>query len=298
MRRRIDSALEKLSLQFEYAAESGTSKVIDSIADKQNDFIETEESGEKWSLLASFIERAWRRYSFIAAIIYGKQGAGKSVYAIKVAYDALKRIGWNVKSTREVYRRYMVFSAYQVLAKVKRAKNSEGRPSRLPVLIWDDAGVHGSSYLFFTDPYLAKAISDSFKVIRTRVASVLFTTPSPRDILKPLRSYDTYIVYVHELDDVWSRAHIYQLRLLPSGEIRVWKLGWEDFKRRLPTYDDYLKIRDKYVDYALEALEKLLVQKAQERLLRQLKIAQALQQHGVSKDEVSLDDIEIEIVEE
>lgn len=130
------------------------------------------------------------------------------------------------------------------------------------------SGVHGGSYLFFTDPHLAKAIADTFRVIRTRVSALLFTTPSPRDLLKPLRSYDTLIVYVHEVDDIWSRAHIYQMCLLPSGDARIYKIAQEDFKRRLRTYNDYLKIRDRYVDYALEKLEKLLEEKMIERMLK------------------------------
>ena len=248
-RKRIDAVLEAL--------EAGEVREIDALAEdsRRVNYYEdpNEEGGVGWSILAGWLERAYRTGGFNSVIVYGKQGAGKSIYAIKVAKDALARLGMLPKDHghnggyRGVYRRYMVFSARQFIETLKQA-----RGSRLPLLIWDDAGVHGGSYLFFTDAFTAKALGDLFRVARTRVANIIFTTPSPRDLLKPFRSYDTVIVYVHELDDVWSRAHIYQLRLLPSGDARIVKKAIEDFKRRLRTYEEYLRIRDRYVDEAIE----------------------------------------------
>jgi len=262
--KRIDKVIEALE---------GGVEAVDALSENAGNFYdrpeEAEEAGVGWSILAGRIVKAYRRQSFIAAIIYGKQGAGKSVYSIKVGFDALRRLGFLKPhhTTREVFKRYMIFSALQLIAKVR-----EARGGLLPLLIWDYAGVHGGSYLFFTDPHLAKAIADTFRVIRTRVSALLFTTPSPRDLLKPLRSYDTLIVYVHELDDAWSRAHIYQMKLLPSGNARIFKVAMEDFKRRLRTYDDYIKIRDKYADYALESLERLLEEKILERMIRRRRL--------------------------
>ena len=259
MSSRIDRALERLLDELE----SGVAG-LDRAAENTQEFYrspeEAEESSAGWSILADKIVAAYRRGGFVSAIVYGRQGAGKSVYAIKVAYDALRRLGKVPRSARSevVFKRYMVFSAHAFISKLRNASFS----ARIPVLIWDDAGVHGGSYLHFVDPHLAKAVGDVFRVARTRVAAILFTTPSPRDLLRPLRSYDTLIVYVHEVDDVWSRAHIYQLRLLPSGDARITKIAIEDFKRRLPTYSEYIKIRDRYADYAIDYLQRLLEEKS------------------------------------
>ncbi|MEB3780556.1 MAG: hypothetical protein GSR85_10080 [Desulfurococcales archaeon] len=94
--------------------------------------------------------------------------------------------------------------------------------------------------------------------------------------MKPFRSYDTIIVYVHEMDDVWSRAHIYQMRLLSSGDVRIFKKAVEDFRRKLKTYDDYIRIRDRYVDEAIEALEELILIKHAERLKKRLKLLESV----------------------
>ena len=257
------------------ALESGSVRTLDQyIENKPSEAEEAEERGVGWSVLADWMIRAFRTGGFNSIIVYGKQGAGKSVYSIKVVYDMLRRLGVVPASetSRIVYKRYMVFSANQFIAKIKNA-----RGARLPALIWDDAGVHGGSYIFFTDVFLAKALGDLFRVARTRVANIVFTTPSPRDLLKPFRSYDTIIVYVHEMDDVWSRAHIYQMRLLPSGDVRIFKRAVEDFRRKLKTYDDYIRIRDRYVDEAIEALEELILVKHAERLKKKLKLLEGLQ---------------------
>ena len=266
--RRIDRVL---------AALEGGLRELDGLAENAREFYRDPEVAEDervgWSKLAGWMIRAYQSGGFNSIIIYGKQGAGKSIYAIKVVYDMLRRLGLVPKegTSREVYKRYLVFSARQFMGKLRSA-----RGERLPALIWDDAGVHGSSYLFFTDIFLAKALGDLFRVARTRVANILFTTPSPRDLLKPFRSYDTIIVYVHEIDDVWSRAHIYQLRLLPSGDVRIFKKAMEDFRRRLRTYNDYLTLRDRYVEEALDMLEQLMAAKALERAIKQQKMFEAL----------------------
>ncbi|CCD22100.1 DnaA-like replication initiation protein [Aeropyrum pernix spindle-shaped virus 1] len=264
-RRRIEDVLEIL--------ESGDLGEIDGVAENAREFYErpeeAEESGVGWSILAGWMESAFRTGGFNSVIVYGKQGAGKSVYAIKVVYDLLRRLGVVPASStsRIVFKRYMVFSASHFIGKIKNA-----RGARLPAVIWDDAGVHGGSYLFFTDVFLAKALGDLFRVARTRVANIIFTTPSPRDLLKPFRSYDTIIVYVHEMDEVWSRAHIYKMRLLPSGDVRVQKKAMEDFRRRLRTYDEYIRIRDRYVDEAIDALEELMLVKYAERAMKRARL--------------------------
>jgi hypothetical protein len=234
-----------------------------------NDYAEARESGVGWSVLAGKVVKAYKLGGFMAAVVYGKQGSGKSVYTIKVGYDALRRLGilGPHHTTRDVYKRYMFFTARQLISKARR-----GRDQRIPLLIWDDAGVHGGSYMFFTDPLMAKAIADTFKVIRTRVSALLMSTPNPSDILKPLRGTDVYIIYIKELDDTWSRAHGYMIKVLPSGTRRIKKLYVEDFKRRLRTYNDYLEIRDRYVDIALDNLERVLEAKELERLQKRLKL--------------------------
>ena len=270
----------------------GGPEAIDSIADRSS-VVGAEEVRVGWSVLAGWIVQAHREMGFLSVVVYGRQGAGKSVYAIKVAFDALRRLGVlrPHHTTREVFKRYMVFTVRQFISALKHVE--PGDP--LPLLIWDDAGVYAGSYLFFTDPLSAKAIADIFRVARTRVSSIIFTTPSPRDILKPLRSYDTVLVYVRRVDSVWSEAHIYTMRLLPSGDARIRKAAVERFKRKLRTYPDYLKIRDSYATDAIEKLEQLLTVKELERKMREIKLLgkAAKARARQAESEESLDDIEV-----
>ncbi len=134
--RRIDKVLDLL--------ESYDVREIDSLAENRESFYdrpeEATEEGVGWSILAGWMLRAYKTGGFNSIIVYGKQGAGKSVYAIKVTYDMLRRLGAVPPSetSRYVFKRYMVFSAGQFIAKIKYA-----RGSRLPALIWDDAGFTG-----------------------------------------------------------------------------------------------------------------------------------------------------------
>ncbi|MEB3780889.1 MAG: hypothetical protein GSR85_11795 [Desulfurococcales archaeon] len=45
------------------------------------------------------------------------------------------------------------------------------------------------------------------------------------------------------------------------------------------TYDDYVKVRDKYVDEAIEALEELILVKHAERMRKKLKLLESLGGH-------------------
>ena len=62
------------------------------------------------------------------------------------------------------------------------------------------------------------------------------------------------------------------IKILPSGIQRVRKVYVEDFKRNLRTYNDYVKIRNQYVDNALDTLESILEMKASEKLQNKLKL--------------------------
>ena len=69
----------------------------------------------------------------------------------------------------------------------------------------------------------------------------------------------------------------------------------EDFKRRLRTYNDYVKIRNQYVDNAPDTLESILEIEASEKLQNRLKL---LRNAGIENPpSAGEDDVEI-ILEE
>ena len=71
----------------------------------------------------------------------------------------------------------------------------------------------------------------------------------------------------------------------------------EDFKRWIPNYEDYVRYRDTFADYALEQLRQLLAVKRMERFLKAESLRERyLRKIEGQKREVSLDDIEVELV--
>lgn len=277
MSKRIDKVLEVLR--------HGTSRDIDRLAENRREFIDKmdeytyTEARVGWSWLAGRIVQAHREEGFIAAVIFGRQGNGKSVYSIKVAYDALRRLGvlkpWH--TSEKVFKEYMVFTARDFVARI-RAADREG--VTLPLVIWDDAGVDAGSYTYWTNRRLAQAIVNTFKVIRTSASAILFTTPSPEDLLKQLRTYDTLMVRIERLNKVWRRAHIYELSLYPNGFAVVRKVAQEDFRIYLPTYPKYREIRRRYVDYALDQLEDLIREAEMAKAIRRKLLEEKYKKSG------------------
>lgn len=202
--------------------------------------------------LSDLILREWYNGGFISVITYGRQGTGKSVYNIKVAYEVLKHINGSI-SLLEVIDNYVYFDIAEIVGRLAR---NGGK--RIPVLVWDDAGVHGSSYLWFIDRRRAMLISSLFQTARTILNALLMNAPSPNFIAKHLRSVDSYVVCVVKKNRERSLAIGYRLKILPSGKLWVTKYFIDDFIRRLDAYDYYLRKREKYALYALERLAKAL----------------------------------------
>ena len=189
---------------------------------------------------------------FKAVFIYGEQGGGKSIYSMKVARDILYRIGYGKVSWREIIDRFMFFVVDDFYKKIEKVRWK----NRYPLLIWDDAGVYGSSYLFYTDKKAAKEITDVFKTIRTRVGVLFMSSPGVHDILRPIRHSEIVIVHVDEVSEWRAEAHSYVIKVAPSGKRTISKISVDRFWKRLPDkdYEYYNNLRDKYVDLTLQGI--------------------------------------------
>ncbi|MCE4613569.1 MAG: hypothetical protein F7C07_07045 [Desulfurococcales archaeon] len=82
------------------------------------------------------------------------------------------------------------------------------------------------------------------------------------------------------------------MRLLPSGDVRITKKAVEDFRRHLKTYDDYIRIRDRYVDMAIEALEELMLVKHLERARKRVKLLESVS--GLRRGEAGIEPLQEE----
>lgn len=202
--------------------------------------------------LARLAQQAYEREYYIGAIVYGGRGHGKSIYAMKVAYEVLG--DWNKVLDAIVFRLEDVVSTL---------KEAVYKNERLKILIWDDAGVHASKYLFFDRSKLdlIAALSGLLQVIRTALACMIITTPEAHDVLRFLREQEgVYRIKVLRLNEVRAMAKAYKLALAPSGAHFISKAFIDYFTLRVPQdiYREYMKVREQYTVEAIEMLERAL----------------------------------------
>ncbi len=187
---------------------------------------------------------------FFMAVIYGEKEVGKSVYAMKVAKQILG--DWEKVLDSIVFR----------LEDLIEALREGVYGKRLELLIWDDAGVHGSKYTWFTDRELYERLSNFWDTIREAVRVLLITTPTPRKLARFLRDEEYYVVRVRPHGSIEgvprSKAIIYKQVVLPSGLTFPRKTGMVDtFRVRVPddVYRRYHAMRKHYTVETFEALE-------------------------------------------
>ena len=222
------------------------------------------------------------------SIIYGELGAGKSTYALKVAYELLTYYGKYVMPGQYanyekmdinqrysfIHHHFLVFTIPQMLERIKKSRWK----SRLPILIWDDAGVGGSNLLFFNNLAAYQALSGLIQTIRTRTGALLMTVPLTGLMAKQIRALpETVVVLVEKIDRETSRAMAFTQKQGVKRTYYILKFI-DIFKRRLPDkyFEEYMEFRDSYVDYSIEQWEhairmaELRKMDAEERFKRKL----------------------------
>jgi AAA+ ATPase superfamily predicted ATPase len=180
---------------------------------------------------------------FEGAIIYGVQRIGKSSYALQVAFDVYK--DW-----RDVFNN-LFFKLDDLIEYLQFITHQH---DFVDCIIMDDAGVHLSKFNYFSNRSNVKFLSQLFDVIGIAVKSVLFTTPSPENLLKFLRRYEFSRVKIIKQTDYRRIAKGYRNTMLPSGSTRVKTEFVDHYKVKLPNdiFEKYNKIRWTYLDQVLQ----------------------------------------------
>ena len=128
-----------------------------------------------------FMHEALVDKEFLGVIIYGKKGGGKSTYSIKSVATYYMRA--EDMECGEAYQRALmalVFSPRDLLEKIEHGAE---------IIIWDDAGLWGSTYMWF-DPVMRRyleALLDWYDVARTDVSVLIMTTPSKKKLPPRIR---------------------------------------------------------------------------------------------------------------
>lgn len=186
----------------------------------------------------------------IAAIVYGKQRLGKTIYTMQVSYDIYR--DWDIVMDN------MKFKINDVLIAIRDAVRTN---TVIPYLIWDDAGVYGSKYLYFSNKKAAQLLQGLFDVVGTAVKCFMMTTPNAGNLLKSIRDYEFYRIKITKADDRDGRiATGYANILLPSGTVNIRKEWQDEYRAKIPdsVYNRYVTIRKSYLGDVLNNLDEYL----------------------------------------
>ncbi len=220
---------------------------------------------DRWRLIAPDDEHVFAlsriiasRPDMVGATIYGMQRSGKTMYSLLVMYDFYR--DWD-----EVLS-HVFFTLDDLIRAIKeRVLTNFSASKQLKVICWDDAGVHGSKYLFFRGGgrQLIEYLQNLFDVIGLAVKAILITTPNPENLLKVIRGYEFYRVRIVKLPKDNRVAVGYKSYLLPSGKLIVKRVFEDYYNLRIPSdvYEQYLEMREQYLEEAVENLEKFLQKK-------------------------------------
>lgn len=200
---------------------------------------------------------------FVGAIVEGKRGVGKSSYCIKVMKGVYQELyGLNDEDAYNMALEHVLFDLDDVIPFLKKAIDSD---SMIPVVTWDDAGVHGSNIRWFTNMHQVELLKAMTDTVRTGVTGLLLNCPERSGLLKILRNYNDYIVDIIKTGSGGGRgynsygryARGYNLYRLPSGTVRVYKNFQDEYSCYLPkwVYEKYMIERKKYFQKAVEAME-------------------------------------------
>jgi len=201
-------------------------------------------------VLASRILEAYEKDDFIGALVYGPHRIGKSTYAALVLHEIYQ--DWD-----EVLK-HMLFDIRDV---IRTLRDAQKHHQKIPALVWDDCGVHANKMLYFSNRRLVQSLQQMLDVVGLTVSGFIFTTPSPANVLRVLRGYEFYRIKVVKRDEYNGRVAIgYQQSLLPSGMRIIRRKFRDNFQAILPddVWKEYVKQRQKYLNFALKELEKVV----------------------------------------
>jgi len=172
-------------------------------------------------------------------------GVGKSVYCLKTAMKVYHE-DWD-----EV-QKHIVFMPQDF---IKRFEEAIDKRKRIRLLIWDDAGFWVGRQRYQTK--FVRAVREFLNVIRTHLVYLMVTAPRYGELARGIREQLTYVNfisfynYVPNIMQRMSRAEIYHASdaeyVYARKHSKPSPLAVYIFKTYFPYYEEYRRIREKYV---------------------------------------------------
>ena len=214
----------------------------------------------KWDLhtasLGNRILSVHRGNRFMQDMVIAERGMGKSMYHLQtMAYVYYHLIEKNETDAWNYAIDCLIFRPSQLL---ERVKYNEENNIVSPVWCIDDAAVHFSNKLWWSDWSEAMLLDGIFDLIRPVLSCLLINCPDKKRLLGSLQNYLGYEETIYISKNAGYERNITGIHWYrrPSGTSR-WRKEWDDsFSCHIPdwVYIKYTKIRKGYIKIIREKL--------------------------------------------
>ncbi|MFH1328373.1 MAG: hypothetical protein ABIH76_05985 [Candidatus Bathyarchaeota archaeon] len=204
---------------------------------------------------AKLFRTAHHDHGYVQLFIIGPQACGKTTFAMHIGYDVY-RILHPTFTEEEVWQRVLDRLYFDIRPSITLFKEARQHRKQIPLIIYDDVGVHLSKYTPFMKGgfQVIKAVKGLFDTIRTVCNGVVITSPKLHAIkaVQEMSWFKCKIFKSTEEDDI-RIAKIWEY----SEE--VWGEAWhtciieDEFRLVLPDW-----VREKYEDKRGETVDSIL----------------------------------------
>ncbi|AQQ16864.1 ORF9 [Sulfolobus spindle-shaped virus 3] len=218
---------------------------------------------DEWLWLGTRIINAYKSNGFESAITFGKQGVGKTTYALKVAKEVYQRLGHEPDESWQLALDSLFFELKDALQLMKIFRQNN---RTIPIIIFDDAGIWLQKYLWYKEEMIK--FYRIYNIIRNIVSGIIFTTPSPNDIAFYVREKGWKLIMITRngrqpdgTPKAQAKIAVNKITIV-KGKISN-KVKWrtvDDYTVKLPdwVYKEYVERRKFYEEKLLEELDEIL----------------------------------------
>jgi len=207
-------------------------------------------------IFPEYIKDAWDHNGLFNPVIVGERREGKTSYALKGIQGFFHRFmdmtedeAWEEALDRTF------FQIENVIDEIYEWSQKTGE--RTPVILWDDAGVHGSKYHYMSHQKQAQLLKGMMDTVGTVTACLALTTPVDSGILKFLNEYNNHKIQINKRNGQTARrAVIYKWKSTPMNQRYTKRLGHDDYTYHIPNkwHEKYAPKRE---ELAAEAMAEL-----------------------------------------